>query len=183
MGSRILEDMDVESLTDALQGREKPLPSDSSRDASISSRRSPSTTDHDPANTPTLPSMSNQSHVGSAASASGDEQASGRLGESTLSWVDQFTTPSSSNGRGSPTSSAEVHMSDSIVSGSVSNVSEAEAVSLVLRMSDCHLITRSVQPSSEASSSRSVRDRSKAELWKEVKLLSQPLSSLIITSC
>ncbi len=131
-----MEEMDVEAVTEALQGQSRLRVTQASRDTSISSARS-GRISPDTMQT-AMPASLVQSAIrvehehphSSGASINGEDGAAhGQLGESSLSWVEQFTSSSASNGNGSPTSSAGPLLSDSNISGSVSNASDLEAVS------------------------------------------------------
>jgi peroxin-3 len=157
LGARILEEMDVETVTETLQGRSRSVavpgpsnalapPSQGSRDPSVSSARSgrlspPETHPHHSTHSTThiqshLPASlvnsaihGDQDANSSGVSVNGEDAAHAQLGESSMSWVEQFTTSSASNGGGSPASSAGPLLSDTNLSGSVSNASDLEVVS------------------------------------------------------
>lgn len=155
LGVQILEEMDVEGVTEVLQGRslQREDTGSSSRDPSVSSNNSQSSPGN--ANTPTLPTLRSEgqqpSHEAEANRSSGGSEAwndepsaAGKMEESSLSWVEQFTTASSnSNGARSP-SVAEAQLSDSIISGSLSNTSEVVRHNIFYAMRLSHMFPAAV---------------------------------------
>lgn len=158
-----MEEMDVEGVTQVLQGRNRHREDNgtSSREHSVSSNASnispsqndvPTSPTAGPSIIPQPPSMEFQTPLSDTETA--ERPTHERMGESSLSWVEQFTaTSSSSVGAGSP-SIAEAQLSDSMISGTLSSTSE------VL---------------SDFSQASSIADRytgrTKGELWKDVKYL------------
>lgn len=124
MGERIIDEMDVEAITHAVQLKSAAsrAPSEAPSTGSLSLNNVPLP------NTSTIdlvvPEHDLQSEPGS--SVSGD-QSPAPLGESSLSWVEQFTGSASDNQiSNSPTWSSGPQLSDSIHSASVSLISASE---------------------------------------------------------
>jgi peroxin-3 len=128
LGSQILAGLDVEGVIQVLQDRSR------HRESNGPSQSEPSFPSNAlqqdlPSNiTPTLPTMRTTGDPNVLASATsdigvGEISTTGHMGESALSWVEQFYA-GSSNGARSP-SMAEAQLSDSMISGSLSTTSEA----------------------------------------------------------
>jgi hypothetical protein len=126
-----MEEMDVEGITQVLQGRSR------HRESDVSSSSEPSISSNAPHQlippivTPTLPTLrasgdlqlNLEAHAPTTSDADASElSATGNMVESSLSWVEQFTA-TSSNGARSP-SMVEAQLSDSMISGSLSTTSE-----------------------------------------------------------
>jgi hypothetical protein len=128
-----MEEMDVEGVTQVLQGRNRHREDNgtSSREHSVSSNASnispsqndvPTSPTAGPSIIPQPPSMELQTPLSDTETV--ERPTHERMGESSLSWVEQFTAGSSSSaGAGSP-SIAEAQLSDSMISGTLSSTSE-----------------------------------------------------------
>ncbi|KAF8581206.1 hypothetical protein K439DRAFT_1636363 [Ramaria rubella] len=176
LGDRILEEMDVEGVTFTLQMQSKA--------AKLKTEGSAASD----ANASTLSLLTEQPSITSSIELSmpnqGRHDADARLsysqlGESGQSWVQEFTGQESSSSAasdvapvhevihdpGSPTSSSGAHLSDSITSASASLVSGSDGVML-------DSLHGAQSESSESQAGAAVMTtKSKAELWREVKML------------
>ena len=167
IGEHIIEGMDVEGLTNELQ--EKSRASKLARNSRpISPESQP------PQNTPS--DTDTRSDVGSSIISSFQELNT-TLGDSTQSWVDGFSLRSSrenSNAEGDPSNSLRASMAESVTTTSAS--SRSESSTSAVRRIPRHLIkTLTVVQLPETST---VASKSKAELWREIKILSEcPLSA------
>jgi peroxin-3 len=140
LGAQITEDMDVEGITQVLQGRSRHREDNglSSREPSVASNTSNQSLSNQ--NAPSLPTLNASgepiphaatgSHSVVPSEANEDQPIPGAMAESSLSWVEQFTAASGeSNGARSP-SIAEAQLSDSMISGTLSTTSEVVRVSI-----------------------------------------------------
>lgn len=164
IGEHIVEGMDVEGLTKDLQEKSRVarLSRTFSRPGSPDVRPQQQLLDHD-----------SRSDMGSSVVSSIPEDspsiASTNLGDSTRSWVDEFSS-ASSHIEGSPDpSSLGNSLTDSGTGGSSRNESPSRAVS---RLADVIGFGDRHEPQPSESSSSVVPTKTKAELWKEVKILS-----------
>ncbi|KZT43283.1 hypothetical protein SISSUDRAFT_1014227 [Sistotremastrum suecicum HHB10207 ss-3] len=158
MGERIIDEMDVEAITHAVQlksaASRAPSEAPSTGSLSLNNVPLPDTSTIDLV----VPEHDLQSEPGS--SVSGD-QSPAPLGESSLSWVEQFTGSASDNQiSNSPTWSSGPQLSDSIHSASVSLISASEQSYPSALLSDNGSPTRD-----------SYSNKTKAELWREIKIL------------
>jgi len=174
LGAQIMEEMDVEGITQVLQGRSRQRGSPSREPSDSSNISIPPPSQNDIPNLSTFnPSGEPAEHLQveipshpPQGPSSTEQGIPGHLADSSLSWVEQFSTSADSNGARSP-SIADAHLSDSMLSGTVSNVSEV--------LSDL----------SQASSlADRVSGRTKGELWKDIKYLtfSRTLTIIYATS-
>lgn len=179
LGDKILEEMDVESITLKLQMQSKAAKS------RIQSMSPPSD-----ANTSNLSLNTDQPSITSSVELSMPSpipvsEPSHSHPESTRSWVEQFTSAHSSSAPsetghsqhdglpvpGSPTSSSGAHLSDSVTSASLMSVTDSENVSYLIESLQSgrseHAEARPAIPVEDAL----ITSKTKAELWHEVKIL------------
>jgi len=177
IGEHIIEGMDVEGLTNDLQekSRASKLPRNS-RPASPESQPPR----HTPADGDTRSDM--ESSIISSAPEVGTT-----LGDSTQSWVDGFSLRSSRenlNGEGEPPKSLGASMIESVATTSTSSQAES-STSAVRRYPECVIEALTVVQPTDTST---VLPKSKAELWREIKILSEypapgePLELMVIVA-
>ncbi|KAF9652274.1 hypothetical protein BDM02DRAFT_3153748 [Thelephora ganbajun] len=150
IGEHIIEGMDVEGLTNDLQEKSR-----ASRLMRNSRPASPES--QPPKHTPV--DTDARSDMGSSIISSAPEVGT-TLGDSTQSWVDGFSLRSSrenSNGEGEPSNSLGASMIESVAT---STSSQAESSASAVR--------RHPEHPTEVST---VSSKSKAELWREIKIL------------
>jgi peroxin-3 len=173
IGEHIIEGMDVEGLTNELQEKSR-----ASKLARSSRTMSPDR--RPPQHTP--PDTDAGSDMGSSIISSVPDVGT-TLGDSTQSWVDGFSLRSSRenlNGEGDPSNSVRPNMIESVATMSASSQAESSA-SAVRSLPDRVKETLTVVQQSETSTAPS---KSKAELWKEIKILSEcpvPAEALELT--
>ncbi|KAI0357695.1 hypothetical protein OH77DRAFT_1421788 [Trametes cingulata] len=177
LGAHVLQEMDVEGVTQELQSFSKvpkdktehqhpAAPSESSVTSSVDNHR---------------PDTDMRSDNGSVSVISSNDGVPTELSASSASWVDQFSMPSSQahlspepSGGGttstSPRSSVGADLSDSIITTSSMSSSAAPGPSNTSTSPDSHL--NSLSPAT----------RSKAELWREVKMLTFTRTLTVIYS-
>jgi len=161
IGEHIIEGMDVEGLTNDLQERSR-----ASKLVRNSRPVSPESQPpkHTPADTDT------RSDVESSIISSAPEVGT-TLGDSTQSWVDGFSLRSSMenlNGEGGLSNSLGASMIESVAT-STSSQAESPA-SAVRRYPEYMTETLTVVQSAESST---VSSKSRTELWREIKILSE----------
>lgn len=166
IGEHIIKGMDVEGLTNDLQEKSR-------ASKLIRSSRPISPESQPPQHTPT--DTDARSDMGSSIISSIQEVGT-TLGDSTQSWVDGFSFGSSrdnSNGEGDPSNSLRASVVESI---ETSTSSKAESSTGAVRKYPGRLTeTLTVVQPTETST---VPSKSKAELWREIKILSEyPISA------
>jgi peroxin-3 len=161
IGEHIIDGMDVEGLTNDLQ--EKTRASRFSRNSSPASPES-----QPPKHAPT--DADARSDMESSIVSSVPE-ANTTLGDSTQSWVDGFSLSSlreNSNGEREPSNSLGASMIKSVAATSTS--SQAESSTSAVRSYPAHLTGSLTAVQSTETST--LLSKSKAELWREIKILS-----------
>ena len=162
VGEHIIEGMDVEGLTNELQEKSR-----ASRVARNSGLMSPESQPPKHASTDT----DARSDMGSSTISSVPEVGT-TLGDSTRSWVDGFSLRSSRenlSGEAEPSNLPGVSMVESVTATSTS--SQAESSTSAVRRHPEHVIgaLTVVQPTETST----LQSKSKAELWREIKILSE----------
>ncbi|KIJ28565.1 hypothetical protein M422DRAFT_235620 [Sphaerobolus stellatus SS14] len=179
LGDRILEEMNVESVTHELQMQSKAAKARLQGSSAVSDANTSSlslNTEH--------PSVTSSMELTMPTSGRRDTDASqyDHLAESAQSWVEQFTADNSSVSapseieiihygphHGSPSSSSGAHLSDSITSASASLISGSdEEPSVSLHSGQSEHEESQVEPIVEDPARIT---KTKAELWREVKIL------------
>lgn len=163
IGEHIINGMDVEGLTNDLQEKSRAL-------KLVRNSRPISPESQPPQHTTT--DTDARSDMESSITSSLQEVGT-TLGDSTQSWVDGFSLRSSrenSNGEGDSSNSPGASMVESITTTSTS--SQAESSTSAVRAHPKHTVgTLTVVQPTETS-------KSKAELWREIKILSEcPIST------
>ena len=160
IGEHIIEGMDVEGLTNELQEK--------SRASRLVRNSRPVSPESQPPKH-SLADTDTRSDMGSSVISSTPEVGT-TLGDSTQSWVDGFSLRSSredSNGEGEPSNSLGASIIESVATTS----SRAESsTSAVRKYSEGMTETLTVVQQTELST---VPPKSKAELWGEIKILSE----------
>ena len=163
IGEHIIEGMDVEGLTNDLQEKSRASKLvQNSRPESPERSQPPKPT---PADTDARSDM--ESSIISA------PEVATTLGDSTQSWVDGFSLRSSrenSNGEGGPPNSLGASMIESVATTSTS--SRAESSTSAVRKCPEHA-TETLTPMQPTETSSMTSSKSKTELWKEIKILSE----------
>jgi len=162
VGEHIIEGMDVEGLTNELQ--EKSRASRVARNSGLISQES-----QPPKHAPT--DTDARSDMGSSTISSVPEVGT-TLGDSTQSWVDGFSLRSSRenlNGEAEPSNLLGVNTIESVTATSTSSQAES-STSAVRRHPERVIETLTVMQPTETSTQPS---KSKAELWREIKILSE----------
>lgn len=162
VGEHIIEGMDVEGLTNDLQEK--------SRASRLARNSRPITPESQPPkHAPT--DTDARSDMGSSTISSVPEVGT-TLGDSTQSWVDGFSLRSSGenlNGEAEPSNPLGASMIESFTATSTS--SQAESSTSAVRRHPEHVTeTLTVTQPTETSAQPS---KSKAELWREIKILSE----------
>jgi peroxin-3 len=162
IGEHIIKGMDVEGLTNDLQKK--------SRATKLAQNSRPiSPESQPPSYTPTDTDARSDMESSDISSI---QEVGTTLGDSTQSWVDGFSLRSSredSNGEGDPSNSLRASMIKSI--GTTSTSSQAESSTSAVRKYPERLTeTLTVVQPTETSM---VPSKSKAELWREIKILSE----------
>ena len=170
IGEHIIEGMDVEGLTNDLQEKSR-----ASR--LVRNSRPDSPESQPPKSTPA--DTDARSDVESSIISSAPEVGT-TLGDSTQSWVDGFSLGSSrenlggEGGEGGPPVSLGASMIESVATTSTS--SRAESSTSAVRKCPEH--TTEVLTVAQPTESSTVPSKSKAELWREIKILSEcPVSA------
>jgi peroxin-3 len=162
VGERIIEGMDVEGLTNDLQEKSR-----ASRLARNSGLMSPES--QPPKYTPT--DTDARSDMGSSTISSVQEVGT-TLGDSTQSWVDGYSLRSSRenfNGEAEPSNSLGASMIESIATTSTSSQAESSTSAVRKCLEHVSETLTVVQPIETSA----VPLKSKAELWREIKILSE----------
>ncbi|GJJ14659.1 hypothetical protein Clacol_008925 [Clathrus columnatus] len=185
LGDKILEEMDVESVTLKLQMQSKAA---KSRMQTLSSSASEVNTSSLSLNTdqPSITSSIELSMPSPARVGFDSESSQSHIG-SAQSWVEQFTADHSSSAPSeidqslhdgppapsSPTSSSGAHLSDSVTSASASLVSATNSERVSQLIESLHSVRSDYINSHPAAPNEdaSLTTKSKAELWREVKIL------------
>ena len=166
VGEHIIEGMDVEGLTNDLQEK--------SRASRLARNPRPATPESQPPkHAPT--DTDARSDMGSSTISSVPEVGT-TLGDSTQSWVDGFSLSSSRgnlNGEAEPSNLLGASMTESVATMSTS--SQAESSTSAVRRYPEHVteMLTVVQPTETST----LPSRSKAELWREIKILSECYAS------
>lgn len=161
IGEHIIEGMDVEGLTNDLQEKSR-------ASKLVRNSRPTSPESQPPQHTPT--DTYARSDVES--SIISIQEVGTTLGDSTQSWVDRFSLRSSgenSNGEAGPSDSLRASVVESITATSTSSQAES-STSAVRRYLERLTETLTVAQPTEKST---VQSKSKAELWREIKILSE----------
>ena len=162
IGEHIIEGMDVEGLTNELQEKSRASKlARSSRPMSPESRLP----QHTPADTDA------GSDMGSSITSSAPDVGT-TLGDSTQSWVDGFSLRSSRenlNGEGAPLNSVRSSMIESVVTTSASSQAGSSGSAVRKHPGDESKTLTVVQQTGTSTMS----SKSKSELWKEIKILSE----------
>ncbi|KAI0772971.1 Peroxin-3 [Trametes elegans] len=181
LGAHILQEMDVEGVTQELQSVSRPPRErvEELQHPTAPSESSPaSSSDH-----PHSPDADIRSDNGSISVISSNEGVPTEMSASSASWADQVSSlqssqisavPSDNGGVGttstSPKSSVGAELSDSVITSSSLSSSAAPGPSNLSGSPDSHL------------SALSATTRSKAELWREVKMLTFTRALTIVYS-
>ena len=168
IGEHIIKGMDVEGLTNDLQEK--------SRAAKLAQSSRPISPESQP--TPRTPTDTDARSDLESSDISSIQEVGTTLGDSTQSWVDGFSLRSSrenSNGEGDPSNSLRASMIKSIATTSTSSKAESSTGAVRTYPDRLSETLTFVQPT-EAST---IPSKSKAELWREIKILSEsPISTL-----
>lgn len=149
LGKHILQDMDVEALTHELQAKSKASkgkPDRGSMSSSVLSSSAEIVQEHDA-----------RSDLGSASILSYPDNGAASMGGSTHSWVDEFAAQT-------PSYPPRIYPDAADLSDSMLTTSSAPSTS-------ANTESGSSEPASSAEESSASSSRSKAELWKEIKML------------
>jgi peroxin-3 len=162
IGEHIIEGMDVEGLTNELQEKSR-----ASKLARNSRPMSPESRlpQHTPADTDA------GSDMGSSIISSAPDVGT-TLGDSTQSWVDEFSLRSSRdnlNGEGHPSNSVRSSVIESVATTSAGSQAESSGSAVRKHPGDGSKTLTVVQQTGMST----VSSKSKSELWKEIKILSE----------